>query len=91
MGGMTYAAPSRRYLVPLNMPPLNLDQLLDAERRLDFEHRLARQESDVLSACLTEAGLVRIRRKIASIVDQELEKLDLTPSAFSGNQPASGR
>ena len=83
MGGMTYAAPTRRYFVPLNMPPLTLDQLLDAERRLDFEHRLALQESDILSACLSEAGLANIRRKIASIVDQELAKLDLTPSALT--------
>jgi len=74
--------------VPLNMPPLTLDQLLDAERRLDLEHRIARQENDVLSACLTEAGLANIRRKIASIVDLELGKLDLTPAGASYLPPA---
>ncbi len=87
MGGMTYAAPPRRTSVPLNMPPLTLDQLLDAERRLDFEYRLAKQEGDPTSACLAQAGLNNARRKIAGIVDQELSALDLTPSAMSGHRP----
>ena len=76
--------------MPLNMPPLTLDQLLDAERRLDLEHRVARQENDVLSACLTEAGLNNIRRKIAIIVELELAKLDLTGSALSAPHRGSG-
>jgi hypothetical protein len=86
---MTYAAPQGGLLVPLNMPPLTLDQLLDAERRLDFEYRFAQQEGDNTSACLAEAGLLNTRRKIAGIVDQELSKLDLTPTAIIGLRPSS--
>jgi hypothetical protein len=84
---MTYAAPSRRTFVPLNMPPLTLDQLLDAERRLDFEHRLGLQDGDYTSACLAQAGLANTRRKIANIVDRELAELDLTPAALGGYRP----
>jgi hypothetical protein len=80
---MTYASDdAKRFNMILKMPPLTIDQLLEAERRLDHEYRLAIMEEDVTSACLARAGLLNTRHRISQIVDRELAGLTLTDSAF---------
>jgi hypothetical protein len=68
------------------LPPLTLDQLLDAERRLTREHRQARRDGDRVGALLAAEGVANARRRINERVEAALA--GLTDTVASASRPA---